>query len=245
MKKLLFIFLLTFSGYSFSTGDLLLAEYGTFLKSFEKGETKETLVTNYIQQKQESIKKYNKGKEYNNTDTMTKAVREDKQNLCSLQLKLKALVSNSKEYAVCTDKFYYNHFSIDFELLEKYLEPVLIKDILSLRAIDREEILNKIQKATDSSVENTENKWESIFKTVIMTRPGSEKISMEVDLDLSNQTVFQTNNYSYYPGRDEKYLNDFDKCFISNIDLLGVIGASEKCYKQTKMLPHIDSRIKL
>ncbi|WP_439241842.1 hypothetical protein [Lonepinella sp. BR2474] len=95
----------------------------------------------------------------------------------------------------------------------------------------------------------------SVFKYAVL-----EKATPEDSKELTNQVkievkVKNTSNYhvtgrwgaTYYPGRAEKYINDFDRCmikFVANFaaTMDDAIYGIRECQIKTNQLPHLNAR---
>ena len=98
----------------------------------------------------------------------------------------------------------------------------------------------------------------SVFKYAVL-----EKATPEDSKELTNQVKIEvitknTSNYhvrgrwgvSYYPGRAEKYINDFDRCMIKFIEdfaasLDDAIYGIRECQKKTNQLPHLNAKFEM
>lgn len=118
----------------------------------------------------------------------------------------------------------------------------------------------KNSKAQGNKTQNTNtqlqsSKYLSVFKYAVL-----EKATPEDSKELTNQvkievTVKNTSNYhvtgrwgaKYYPGRAEKYINNFDRCMIEYVadfgaELNDAIYGIRECQIKTNQLPHLNAR---
>ncbi|OBW97292.1 hypothetical protein [Gallibacterium anatis] len=108
---------------------------------------------------------------------------------------------------------------------------------------------------------NEKNKQDnilSVFKYAVLERATADdkkeltdQVKIEVRIEnTSNYHVTGNWGSSYYPGRVEKYINDFDRCIIKFVSdfqggLNDAIEGIRDCQKATNQLPHLNAKFVL